>query len=162
MSSDAPDDQPPADAGVRMTTTQVVAYLRRAGDGVLSLAGAPPLSVPMSFGVTDGPRLVFQCLFGPDSEKGTRLSETDSASLVCYDRASPDDWASVVVTGEMAAVEHDAERQAAFAEHADTVSMNVFEEAAAELSVQWYELTPDSMSGRAGGHWTPPTTDDNG
>ena len=56
----------PSDGG-QMTADAVLSYLADRGAGVLSLAGDPPYSVPMSFAVDDSSgRLVFQSLSGPD------------------------------------------------------------------------------------------------
>jgi nitroimidazol reductase NimA-like FMN-containing flavoprotein (pyridoxamine 5'-phosphate oxidase superfamily) len=156
MHPDAPDGRIPPDDGVEMSGEAVSSFLAASGDGVLSLAGDPPLSVPMSFAVASGGRPLFQSLTGPDSEKGDRLRDGLGASLVCFERTTPDDWASVVVTGDLAAVDRTHERQAAFAEQAAPVGMTAFGAEAANLDAQWYELEPSSTTGRAGPGWEPP------
>lgn len=158
MSPDAPDGRSPPDDGVEMSSEEVVSFLAASGDGVLSLSGDPPLSVPMSFAVASGGRPLFQSLAGPDSEKRGRLRDGLGASLVCHERTTPDDWASVVVTGDLVAVDQTHERQAAFAEQAAPVGMHVFGVEAADLDAQWYELDPSSATGRSGPDWEPSNT----
>lgn len=158
MSPDAPGGRTPPADGAEMSSEAVHSFLAASGDGVLSLSGDPPLSVPMSFAVGADDRLLFQNLAGPDSETAGRLRDGLGASLVCYERTTPDDWASVVVTGDLVAVDRTHERQAAFAEQAAPVGMTVFAAEAADLDAQWYELAPSSATGRAGPNWERPDT----
>lgn len=137
-----------------MTAERTLAFLADRGAGVLSLAGDPPCSLPMSFAVDASTgRLVFQFLSGPDSEKDDHLSDGVSASLVAFERSTPDDWASAVVVGDLVAVERTPERVAAFAEQAKSVGMTVFDADAGDLAGSWYELHPASVTGRCGPGW---------
>jgi nitroimidazol reductase NimA-like FMN-containing flavoprotein (pyridoxamine 5'-phosphate oxidase superfamily) len=156
MTTDAPGGRTPPDDGVEMSDEAVLSFLAASGHGVLSLAGDPPQSLPMSFAVASGGRPLFQSLAGPDSAKADRLRDGVGASLVAYERTTPDDWASVVVTGDVVAVDGTAERQAAFAEQAETVGMSVFGVEAADLEAEWYELEVSSATGRSGTDWDEP------
>ena len=159
MSPDASDGLPAPSAGGQLTTEAVLAYLADTGAGVLSLAGDPPYSVPMSFAVDDASgRLVFQSLSGPDSGKDDRLADGVGATLVAFEQSTPDDWVSAVVAGELAAVEWTPERAGAFASQAKSVGLNAFGTEASDLQGQWYELRPTSLTGRCGPDWAQANT----
>jgi len=158
MTSDAADGRTSPDDGVEMSDDAALSFLAASGHGVLSLAGDPPQSIPMSFAVASGGRPLFQILTGPGSAKADRLRDGVGASLVAYERSTPDDWASVVVTGDLVTVDGTSERQAAFAEQAETVGMNVFGVDAADLEAEWYELRPSSTTGRSGADWSGPSS----
>jgi hypothetical protein len=137
-----------------MSPRAALAYLAESGAGVLSLAGDPPYSVPMSFAVDDSSgRLVFQSLSGPDSEKLEHLADGVGATLVAFEQSTPDDWVSAVVAGELVAVEWTSERAAAFASQARSVGLNVFDTEVSDLQGEWYELHPASVTGRCGPGW---------
>lgn len=159
MSPDTADYTPASDDDVQMTTDDVWAFLADRGAGVLSLSGDPPYSLPMSFAV-DGSsgRFVFQFLSAPDSAKEDRTADGMGASLVAYEWTTPDDWASAVVTGELVAVERTPERAAAFAGQATSVGLSVFDTPAGDLEGTWYELRPESVTGRSGTDWEAPNT----
>jgi len=154
MCPDSTDDRAvPSDAG-QMTTEAVLSYLADRGAGVLSLAGDPPYSVPMSFAVDDASgRLVFQSLSGPDSAKTARLADGVGATLVAFEQSTPDDWVSAVVEGELVPVEWTPERAAAFARQATSVGLTAFDAEAGDLRGEWYELRWTSVTGRCGPDW---------
>src|SRR6056297_2141164 len=151
MCPDSIDGLRAPSGGGQMTADAVLSYLADRGAGVLSLAGDPPYSVPMSFAVDDASgRLVFQLLSGSDSGKGDRLADGVGATLVAFEQSTPDDWVSAVVSGELVAVEWTAERAAAFASQATSVGLNAFDSEASDLQGDWYELRSTSVTGRCG------------
>lgn len=138
-----------------LSESAVLDFLANRGTGVLSLAGDPPYSLPMSFAVDESTgSLVVQFLSGPDASKDAYVGDGVGASLVTYEWSTPDDWASAVVTGELRAVDVTPERTAAFAEQANSVNLRAFGPDAAELDANWYELRPTSVTGRCGPDWT--------
>ncbi|WP_177170744.1 pyridoxamine 5'-phosphate oxidase family protein [Halobacterium jilantaiense] len=137
-----------------MTRDEALAFLATQGAGVLSLTGDPPCSLPMSFAVDQSTdRVVVQVLSGPDSAKTEFLADGVGASLVAFERSTPDDWVSAVARGELVAVERTPERVAAFADHAKSVGMEVFDSDPRDLDGTWYELRPESVTGRCGPDW---------
>jgi nitroimidazol reductase NimA-like FMN-containing flavoprotein (pyridoxamine 5'-phosphate oxidase superfamily) len=148
-------EQSPSTSGVEMTREATLAFLTARGTGVLSLAGDPPYSLPMSFAVdSSAETLVFQSLSGPDAEKDSYLENGVGASLVTFEWSSPDNWASAVVTGELSSVEGTPDQTAAFARQADSVGLSAFGVRMAELDAAWYELDPGAVTGRRGPEWT--------
>lgn len=135
---------------VSMTDDEVAAFLSRAGDGVLTLHTTVPYSFPVSFGYdVESGRCLLQFVSRTGSRKRAALREEPAATLVAYDVSSPDDWASVVVEGTL--VERDApdaDARTAYAEQATAVGMSVFDAESSDLDVAWYELRPESVSGR--------------
>lgn len=155
MSEDSSSDRSAAGDGVGMTRDEALAFLADQGAGVLSLTGDPPCSLPMSFAVeASTERFVVQVFTGPDSAKAEFLADGVGASLVAFERSTPDDWASAVATGELVAVERTPERVAAFADQAESVGMEVFDSDPRDLDGAWYELRPESVTGRCGPAWS--------
>lgn len=137
--------------GVSMDEAGIGERLAAKGDGVLSFGGDPGYAIPVSFGY-DAPnrRLVFQFVFPSDSRKRDYVDAPAEVSLVSYEWNGPDDWWSVIVTGDLTPVP-DAEEAAAaavFAEFATPVSTTVFDRPLQELEPEWYQLDVAALDGR--------------
>ncbi|WP_336037962.1 pyridoxamine 5'-phosphate oxidase family protein [Halobacterium yunchengense] len=143
----SPDESWP---DVSMTDDEAAAFLARAGDGVLTLHGDPPHSFPVSFAYdAETGRCLLQFVCHSASRKRAVLRDDPAATLVAYETTSPDDWASVVVAGALAALDApDADDRRAYAEQATPIGLSVFDADPADLDVAWYELRPESVSGR--------------
>jgi nitroimidazol reductase NimA-like FMN-containing flavoprotein (pyridoxamine 5'-phosphate oxidase superfamily) len=147
----APTDDHESSRGgaVEMSPATIAAFLVEHGDGVLSFAGDDAYSLPVSFGYErDAGRPVFQFLSAPGSAKTDYLRDGARATLVVYDWDSPDDWASVVVTGTLRRVEDPEAVSETYHEQATPVSLSVFDAPSDRLDVDWFALHPDERTGR--------------
>lgn len=134
-----------------MTDDERDAFLGTGGTGVISLAsdGAPPYSVPVSYGYdTETETFYFRLSAGADKSKGEL--EDRPASFVTYGQTD-DGWQSVVASGtledvEKAGIEADS---LAGLEQVDIPLINVFDRPLREVSFEFYRLDPDELIGRA-------------
>lgn len=86
----------------RMTDSEVDAFLREQGTGILALAdGGRAYAIPISFGYETG-RVVFAYWqFDSESRKAEYTDATDRACLTVYDVASEREWQSVIALGPL-------------------------------------------------------------
>jgi len=135
---------------VEMSDESVAAFLQSRGDGVLTLHGDTPTSLPVSFGFdSETGRCLFQFLSHSDSEKWAELDDQTPATLVAYDVTDPDDWTSVVFDGVLEEVPVPCEeKREAYVDQATPIGMSVFDAAGADLDAAWFELRPTEVSGR--------------
>ena len=91
--------------GGRMTDTEVDAFLREQGTGVLALAAdGDAYAVPISFGYEAGRAVFAYWQFGPGSTKEAYTAATDRACLTVYDVASAGEWRSALARGPLRAL----------------------------------------------------------
>jgi hypothetical protein len=134
--------------GGRMTDSEVDAFLRAQGTGILALAdGGRAYAIPISFGYETGRAVFAYWQFGPESEKNDYTDATDQACLTVYDVASEREWRSVVARGPLR--ELPAEE---WADLGGLIDDNAFSPDFAgvrprQLSVAGYELRIDDATG---------------
>jgi hypothetical protein len=88
--------------GGRMTDSEVDAFLREQGTGILALAdGGRAYAIPISFGYETGRAVFAYWQFSPESEKDEYTEATDRACLTVYDVASDREWRSVIARGPL-------------------------------------------------------------
>ena len=106
MTDDTPVDRL---RGVRMTDTEIDAFLRRQGVGVLALAdGGDAYALPISFGYDDG-RLYFAYFrFADEPLKEAYSEATETACLAVYEAESTFRWRSVLASGPIEAAPREA------------------------------------------------------
>jgi len=133
--------------------------LRESGVGVLALTNSTePYSIPESFGY-DGETLYFQFVYTPESKKMAFLETTETATFTVYDEQPAK---SVIVSGTLEPVPEDEEPKAATAitENASIPTLNVYPDTAPdEFAVDYYRLTPNSITGRQFNAFTPTPND---
>jgi nitroimidazol reductase NimA-like FMN-containing flavoprotein (pyridoxamine 5'-phosphate oxidase superfamily) len=142
-----------------LSRDEIDEVLIRNGVGVLSMVdGEQPYGIPMSFGY-DGESLTFAMQFGTGygGRKTQSVQSNNNVSLTVYEKVeradpdAPDEWRSVIISGELTEVE-EANRDEAFAAlaaNADfapdlTVWGIPFDEV--ELTLQ--TLEPEDITGR--------------
>ncbi|SEH66385.1 hypothetical protein SAMN05192561_12424 [Halopenitus malekzadehii] len=136
---------------MQLEADEIDEILRTAGSGVLSLCdGTETYAVPESFGY-DGDALYFQLVHDDDSEKMAFIETTGTATVTVYSESPAE---SVVVRGSIEPVP-DADHAIAMnaiAENAAIPTLNVSPTAALDdLTIDLYQLRPESVSGRAFG-----------
>ncbi|MCU4926001.1 pyridoxamine 5'-phosphate oxidase family protein [Halobacteria archaeon AArc-dxtr1] len=131
-----------------MDRSMIDELLTREGTGVLSLSDAgDTYAIPESFGY-DGENVYFQFVVVDDSRKLAFAETTDTATLTVYTEEPAE---SVIVSGSLERVPEAAHScaAAAIADNADIPTLNVFPDASVEeLSMRFYRLVPDDLSGR--------------
>ncbi|WP_081927507.1 pyridoxamine 5'-phosphate oxidase family protein [Halobellus rufus] len=141
-----------------LTRDEIDTLLRESGSGVLALTdGEEAYSIPESFGY-DGNRLYFQFASTADSKKMDFLETTETATLTVY---SEEPAKSVLVQGAVDPVPDDEEIRAttSIAENASIPTLNVYPETALQdLTMDYYQLTPDTITGRSFNAFTPAST----
>ena len=144
---------------VELTKEEIETLLQESGSGVLALTdGEEAYSIPESFGY-DGDKLYFQFAYTKDSKKMAFLETTETATLTIY---TENPAKSVLVQGPIEAVPEDEEIRAttAIAENASIPTLNVYPETALqELTMDYYQLTPATITGRSFNVFTPSSTD---
>jgi nitroimidazol reductase NimA-like FMN-containing flavoprotein (pyridoxamine 5'-phosphate oxidase superfamily) len=145
-----PLDRSASRPDVEMCEESVAAFLQSHGDGVLTLHGDSPTSLPVSYGFdADTGRCIFQFLSHPASEKRAELDDQTPATLVAYDVTDPDDWTSVVFDGVLEAVPIPCEgKRETYVDQATPIGMSVFDAVESDLDAAWFELRPTEVSGR--------------
>lgn len=134
--------------GNTMAADEIEDFLNEQGTGVLSLTNeGRAYGVPVAFAYdADDERAVLDLGFAPESKKRAFIDATEEVCLTVYDHDAPDDWTSVVLTGELAELEADAvdeETEAWFYEVAGDIEVDD-----SDLELQWYELAAGEVSGR--------------
>ncbi|MFB6124274.1 MAG: pyridoxamine 5'-phosphate oxidase family protein [Haloferacaceae archaeon] len=135
--------------GVAMSDAEIDDFLSEQGTGVLSLTSrGDAYAIPESFGYDEG-TLYFLLADHDDSRKMAYLERTTTVCFVAYELSSVDDWASVVVRGELTPTPDDAHETAAAALASNAVipGNGMFGHSADEPSFEWYELDPTERSG---------------
>jgi len=135
-----------------MSDEQMDAFLESVGFGILSFAGDPPYSIPMSYGYDAENRVLYLHMSSYDgSEKQARLEMSDAVSLVVSQYDRPDKWRSVVVDGTLTRLsDEEARNRDVLTAYADSklASVDVFERDLSEISFHWYVIDPTDISGR--------------
>ncbi|WIV68469.1 pyridoxamine 5'-phosphate oxidase family protein [Natrialbaceae archaeon AArc-T1-2] len=131
-----------------MAVDDVETFLNEQGTGVLCLAReSRAYGIPIAFAYdADGERAILDLGFAPESRKREFVDATDEVCLTVYEHDAPDDWTSVVLSGELVALEEDEigeETESWFHEVAGDIDVD-----ASELELQWYELVAETVSGR--------------
>ncbi|WP_135536602.1 pyridoxamine 5'-phosphate oxidase family protein [Halostella pelagica] len=133
--------------------------LCESGVGVLALTdGTEAYSIPESFGY-DGETLYFQFVYTPESKKMAFLETTETATFTVYEEQPAK---SVIVSGTLEPVPEDEEPKAATAitENASIPTLNVYPDTTPdEFTMDYYRLTPNSITGRQFNAFTPRPND---
>lgn len=128
-----------------MSESELEQRLREGEAGVLSLArDGDAYGVPIAYDY-DGDRVLLRMSDTGDGEKFEFLASTDSACFVVYDYLDERSSWSVLLRGELRerADLDDAEINERFP------PFRVFDEGVDEVEFSFYELVPDSVTGRS-------------
>jgi nitroimidazol reductase NimA-like FMN-containing flavoprotein (pyridoxamine 5'-phosphate oxidase superfamily) len=123
------------------------------GHGVLALArDDEAYGVPVSYGYDEAEdRVVFQFLYDRESKKRQFVEAGGIVTLTVTEWTSPEEWRSVIVTGELQRVP-DAEVSdrlaAVFFEQAEHAAPAARRSGRASLTREWYQLATDEVTGR--------------
>lgn len=136
-----------------MVSEEAETVLAAHGHGVLALArDDEAYGVPVSYGYDDAEdRVVFQFFYDRESKKRAFVEAGGTVTLTVTDWASPSDWRSVIVTGELQHVPDSevSDRLAAvFFEQAEHAAPEARRSARASLTREWYQLSTDDVTGR--------------
>ena len=134
--------------GNAMAAEAAEQFLNEQGTGVLSLTNeGRAYGIPVAFAYdTDDERVILDLGFAPDSKKREFIEATEEVCLTVYEHDAPDDWTSVVVTGEFEELEDEEvseDTEAWFTSVAGDIDVDK-----ANLELQWYALDAEELSGR--------------
>jgi hypothetical protein len=144
------DAPTPADSdGVSMSEAEIDDFLSEQGTGILSLSvEGDAYAVPESFGYDAG-TLYFLLADHDGSRKMSYIDHTTTACFVTYEMSTVDDWASVIVRGDIVPTPEPDQEQAAaaLASNAEIPDAGLFGHSADEMEFSWYEIRPTERSG---------------
>jgi len=128
---------------------RVEELLQEAAHGVLSLArDGEAYAVPVNYDY-DADRFLFRLGEEADSRKIAFADATETAPLVVYDVAAPDDAWSVLVRGAIRRLSDDERAAVDDADiNAEFPPFHLFDETVESLDIALYELTPSEITGR--------------
>lgn len=134
--------------GNTLATEAVSEFLNEQGTGVLSLTNdGRAYGIPVAFAYdADDERAVLDLGFAPESKKREFIEATEEVCLTVYEHDAPDDWTSVVLTGELEELEDEEvseDTEAWFASVAGDIDVDE-----ANLELQWYAVDAEELSGR--------------
>ena len=123
-------------------------FLNEQGTGVLSLTNeGRAYGIPVAFAYdADDERAILDLGFAAESKKREFIEATEEVCLTVYEHDAPDDWTSVVATGELEELEDDEvseDTEAWFYTVAGDIDVDE-----ANLELQWYALNAEELSGR--------------
>lgn len=136
---------------IQLSADERDAFLGRGGTGVVAFeteAGAPPFSIPVSYGYdADAEQFYFRLAF---PENAGKAAVVENAVTFVVHGETDAGWRSVVATGRLEEVTdtpyESAVLQGMWA--VDIPAVDVFENPPEEMTFRYFRLVPDTLAGR--------------